>query len=307
MSPAYDDEALERLYELLANALEEVRPASFDSPVTVAEIYQELVPYRAVRAEVGFGLNAEYEYALLRLLSGEAGLVRLEPEQARDEILRELRTLSPNVSIYRDYAGCDVWVRPRRDAPPSRAAQPGRPEATPAGSAMRPAQGSRAAGTSPEEEVVGIARQEGQDGSAGERPVPTPASATAGSPSAAGRGSATHARPGEPDTGPGTAAHASASAPSRAVRGVQAVQAARALRPDGALAEAVVLAGARRCGYCDSDLPSHREVRFCPWCGGEQATRPCAGCGEPIEPGWAYCVACGGAAAEEGGPAHGRA
>jgi hypothetical protein len=302
MSPAYDDEALERLYELLADALEQARPASFDAPVTVAEIYQELVPYRAVRAEVGFGMNAEYEHALLRLLSGEAGLVRLEPDQARDEILRELRTLSPNVSIYREYAGCDVWVRPRRDARRSRAAPTQVAEATTSvAPAPRSPRAVRAEGTSPERDAVEMNRQQGHEGKAGEGPVPTPAPATAGSPSAAGRGSATHARPGEPVDGPGTAAHASVPAPQPLASREASAQ------PDGAVDETVVLAGARRCGYCDSELPAHRVVRFCPWCGGDQATRPCPRCGEPIEPGWAYCVACGGAGAEEGGPAHGRA
>lgn len=112
MSSGYDD-AVERLYERLTDALERVRPRPYESPVTVAEIYQELVPYRSVRSEVGFGMNADYEDALLRLLAGEHDLARLEPDHARDEIRRELAGVNPNVSIYRAYAGCDVWLRPR--------------------------------------------------------------------------------------------------------------------------------------------------------------------------------------------------
>ena len=58
---------LDRLYRRIADVL--LREPS--TAVTVGDIYQHLVPYRTVRAELGFGELAEYEHALLRLLSGE--------------------------------------------------------------------------------------------------------------------------------------------------------------------------------------------------------------------------------------------
>jgi hypothetical protein len=81
-----------------------------EQPVTVAEIYQDLVPYRAVRSEIGVELNADYEHALVRLLAGEGGLARLEPAEVRAELQRELGMPDPNVTLYRKFAGCDVWV-----------------------------------------------------------------------------------------------------------------------------------------------------------------------------------------------------
>jgi hypothetical protein len=81
-----------------------------EQPVTVAEIYQDLVPYRAVRSEIGVELNADYEHALVRLLAGEGGLARLEPAEVRAELQRELEMPDPNVTLYRKFAGCDVWV-----------------------------------------------------------------------------------------------------------------------------------------------------------------------------------------------------
>jgi hypothetical protein len=116
----HDDPApVTRLYERLTEALQRTRRDPFNVPVTVAEIYQELVPYRLVRAEIGFDMNADFEHALLRLLGGEGECVRIEPAHAADEIRRELRSANPNLSIYRDYAACDVWVRK-----PTAAAEP---------------------------------------------------------------------------------------------------------------------------------------------------------------------------------------
>jgi hypothetical protein len=103
---------LERLYARLTTALQSRRSEPWSAPVTVAEIYQELVPYRVVREEAGFAMNADYEHALLRLLSGEGDWARLEPPTARDVIERELRSANPNVTIYREYAACDVWIKP---------------------------------------------------------------------------------------------------------------------------------------------------------------------------------------------------
>lgn len=102
-----------RLYKCLLDALRHARPDTEpEQPVTVAEIYQTLVPYRRVRARLGVELNADYEHALMRLLAGEGGYVRLEPEQAREELRRELESPNPNVGIFRKFAACDARVEP---------------------------------------------------------------------------------------------------------------------------------------------------------------------------------------------------
>lgn len=106
-----DLEPVERLYAYLTQALERTRQEPFAEPVTVAEIYQELVPYRSVRTELGFSMNADYEHALLRLLAGDAGLAELDPVAAREQIQRELESTNPNVGMYREFSACEVWVR----------------------------------------------------------------------------------------------------------------------------------------------------------------------------------------------------
>lgn len=100
-----------RLYRLLVEALRERDADLADRPVTVAEIYQELAPYRGVREALGVDLNADYEHALLRLLAGEDDLLRLEPSAARDELRLELESPNPYVGLYRKFAACDVWVK----------------------------------------------------------------------------------------------------------------------------------------------------------------------------------------------------
>jgi hypothetical protein len=125
-----EHEPLERLYARLTRALQSQRSDPWSAPVTVAEIYQELIPYRVVREDAGFAMNADYEHALLRLLSGEGDWARLEPPTARDAIERELRSPNPNVTIYREYAACDVWIKAPRDGLHSAATAgpPGQPD-----------------------------------------------------------------------------------------------------------------------------------------------------------------------------------
>ncbi len=105
-------DVVDRLYRYLATELERSRNAPYERPITVAEIYQDLAPYRNVRSVIGVEINQDYEHALMRLLAGEDGRVRLEPGTARGELERELRSANPNITLYRKYAACDVWVQP---------------------------------------------------------------------------------------------------------------------------------------------------------------------------------------------------
>jgi hypothetical protein len=105
-----DDGLVDRLLAALADALRRTRKDPFGSPVTVAEIYQDLVPYRSVRTALGFQMNADYEHTVLRLLAGENELAKLEPDEAREELRSELDTPNPNVGLFRKFAACDVWI-----------------------------------------------------------------------------------------------------------------------------------------------------------------------------------------------------
>jgi hypothetical protein len=99
---------LDRLYRRIADVLLR-EPAT---AVTVGDIYQHLVPYRSVRAELGFGELAEYEHALLRLLSGERDFLVVERAEVQEEFQRELRNTNPILGVYRDYADVGVYLNP---------------------------------------------------------------------------------------------------------------------------------------------------------------------------------------------------
>jgi predicted RNA-binding Zn-ribbon protein involved in translation (DUF1610 family) len=106
---------LERLHRALVEAMRRTRGDDFDTPITVSQIYQELVPYRVARSAIGFEMNADYEFALLRLLGGERELARLEPAEIRNMLSKEAESPNPNVSLFRAYANCDVWIAPPQD------------------------------------------------------------------------------------------------------------------------------------------------------------------------------------------------
>jgi len=141
----------DRLYHRLLRALDLEQGGAAHS-VTIAEIYQHLVPYRGVRTELGFGELPEYEHALLRMLAGDRHAVRVEHDQVREELRRELRSNHPILGIYRDYAAVKVRVEPtgatlppapeRTDPVPPPLRPPPSPAPPPPGAPSRPQQGA---------------------------------------------------------------------------------------------------------------------------------------------------------------------
>lgn len=109
------DEVVTRLYQCLARELQ-ARGHAAEDALKVSDIYEDLAPYQAVRTALGVDLNADYEHALLRLLAGERGLLRLESEEARDELRGEVEAPYPNVGLFRKFAACDVRVTLLADA-----------------------------------------------------------------------------------------------------------------------------------------------------------------------------------------------
>src|SRR5215217_1253550 len=97
---------LPHLHERLISSLAVAPPP--EEPLTVGQLYQRLIAYRSIRNEVGVMELASYEHALLRLLSGEQGFLRMLDETATAEIRRELASTNPILGIYRDFA--DVGI-----------------------------------------------------------------------------------------------------------------------------------------------------------------------------------------------------
>lgn len=101
-------DVLQRFHQVLVEEITAKRPEYLDGPFTVAEIYQNLVPYGTHRDRLGVEMNGDYEDALLRLLAGEGGYVALESEPALRQLREELESSNPNTGLYREFAAVDV-------------------------------------------------------------------------------------------------------------------------------------------------------------------------------------------------------
>lgn len=108
------DEVLGSFFQVLVKEIRAKRPEYLTSPFTVAEIYQDLVPYPTHRDRIGVEMNGDYEDALIRLLAGEGGYLILESEHALEQLRSELQSRNPNTGVYREYAAVDVRLNPRR-------------------------------------------------------------------------------------------------------------------------------------------------------------------------------------------------
>jgi hypothetical protein len=280
------DGYVDGLYRALVDALRQAREEPFAAPVTVAEIYQDLVPYRTVRLALGFDMNADYEHTLLRLLAGEGELARIDPPEAGDELRTELRSPNPNVGLFRKFAGCDVWITPAAEALPpattfdfATTADLGAAEAQPDAGA-----GAEAAPTAP---GSGPAEPE----PANQDPWHVLETAVAEEREA----ELIHWSEGNGSPGAEPEPEAAAAADAAVAGDDQLPEYDLVPRPPRRTAGAAGVAG--ECAFCAGALPAGRSVRFCPHCGHDQAQVPCASCGEALEREWRFCISCGTPAA----------
>lgn len=250
------DPVVSRLHQCLLDAIRRRGEEPAGRAFRVSEIYQDLVPYREVRSTLGVELNADYEHALLRLLSGEGGLLRLEPEEAREELRREVESAYPFVGMYRKFSINEVWIGAADAAAPVEAGQKEAQAAAP--SAEPPAN------TAPPPAESHPVRQDPPRHAPPERqPPPRWRNPPAETP-----------QPQQEAPPPQQAAP-----PHR-------IEERRS-------PEERVVSTAAECAFCDQALPVGRRVRFCPWCGSDQKLRPCPRCDEVLDRVWRFCINCG--------------
>jgi len=145
-------DVLARFHSALVEEILSRRPEYIHSPFTVAEIYQNLVPYGTHRDRIGVEMNGDYEDALLRLLAGEGGYLVLESPPALRALRDEVGSANPNTGLYREYAAVDVRLN-QAFLPGARKVAPASP-AAPVGAAdeqVAPAAAEEAAPPSPKE------------------------------------------------------------------------------------------------------------------------------------------------------------
>ncbi|CAN5193692.1 hypothetical protein BH23GEM2_BH23GEM2_23830 [soil metagenome] len=137
---------LDRLFHRLVNNIRSRNPAHLTLPFTVAELYEQIVPYRHNRRELGIETNQDYEVTVTRLLSGERGYL-LGDESMQESLRRELESHDPDVSAFREFPTAEVSISPSAlqsvGAAPRRPAQAAEAETSAAAASAQQASGNR--------------------------------------------------------------------------------------------------------------------------------------------------------------------
>ncbi len=256
-----DPEVLERFFDVLVEEIDKGRPEYLRQPFTVAEIYQELVPYRTHRDAIGVEMNGDYEDALLHLLAGHGQFLVLESEPARRRIQQEVEAKNPNTGLYREYAAVEVRLNPAFVSGTIRSASnggEGRPSQEPS--------------TPPE-----LFKDEGFSPAASTPPA-LPTKESAGPGGSVGKG------PGKAQ-GVGVPSHSTPSSQKSASK-VESTRTKAAGGPSKGGEPTL-------CPDCHQSLPDRDSLRFCPFCGTNVFVVDCGECGEELERAWSFCLACG--------------
>lgn len=254
------EDILQRFHGALVEALRQRDPEHLSRPFTVAEIYQDLVPYGAYRDVLGVEMNGDYEHALLRLLAGEGDFLEMESEHALREIREEIESVNPNTGLYREFAAVDVRLNPALipDLAEVEVHVPDDDDEE-AGSEWPTTMAD--APTSSDDDYIQV--------------VPLGAFASSGplDPEMVDPVPETVPEPETPDVPTAAATEAAEVSES-------------ATTPDS-------------CRWCREDLPRRDNLNFCPFCGTDVSLIPCISCGEALEADWRFCIACGARAPED--------
>ena len=105
-------DTLDRMFTVLVRNLRAKQPGALTGPISVADLHQQILPYRHYRRELGIETNQEYELALMELLSGARGYLDVD-ERLRDGLGKELASISPEPARVRDYADAQVSINPQ--------------------------------------------------------------------------------------------------------------------------------------------------------------------------------------------------
>lgn len=102
---------LERFFRRLVENLAILDPARLHRPVALGDVFREVIPYRANRRALELVTSDEYDLLLLRLASGESGLVRTEPEEVRLRLAQELQAASPDLQLVYQFEDARLVLR----------------------------------------------------------------------------------------------------------------------------------------------------------------------------------------------------
>jgi len=302
------NDLLRRFHRALVREIQASNPEHLSAPFSVAEIYQNLVPYRTHRDEIGVEMNADYEHALLRLLAGENDFLTIESRTARQEIREELESPNPNTGLYRDFAAADVRLNPEKidealmwdlgqgeDQPVEGVPEDAAPIDGPDAEVLDGEAGLEKEAEEPEVEEILADDVEDVDVEE-EEMVPEEMMEEAGvdevDPVAEVEDMTDKTVEVDPKEVPVELSGQEVPWPAE-------VEVVLDVEPDAVPSstdsETMRAEGAppETCAWCREGLPQRPGVNFCPYCGCSVHLVPCPECGEELELNWRFCIACG--------------
>ncbi len=99
---------LERLFRRLVDNLIAIDPARLHRPVTIGDLLESVMPYRTNRRSLQIDTVEDYEMLILRLCSGEAGLVRMESEDIAQVFRDQVHSPNPDLEVLREHARAEL-------------------------------------------------------------------------------------------------------------------------------------------------------------------------------------------------------
>ncbi|MGD2217521.1 MAG: zinc ribbon domain-containing protein [Gemmatimonadales bacterium] len=109
---------LDRLYYEFVEILRRERPSVLkDEALTIAEVHEQIIPYRRIRNRVGLGSHGDYEATLSRLLSGERDYL-LSDRDVQEELRAGLVESLPDIRRFLAFPDVRVWLNAEKVPPP---------------------------------------------------------------------------------------------------------------------------------------------------------------------------------------------
>lgn len=102
---------LDRMYRHLARTIRARFPQYLSQPFDVAELHQNILPYRHHRRELGLETNEDYEIVLSELLSGARDYLIVD-DRMRDALRAELASTNPDPTAFKQFATASVALSP---------------------------------------------------------------------------------------------------------------------------------------------------------------------------------------------------
>jgi hypothetical protein len=256
-------DALDRTFRHLLNTIQTRYPTYLAQPFEVSELYQNILPYRHHRRELGLETNQDYELVLLQLLSGARDYLVVNDEM-RERLARELSSPNPDPRVFREFSTSRVALSPAAIRRFESAPAVTEPVLVGAGTSSA---ANEAAQRTASQRAPAAAGSTAPRNAASSTTVPASMSAQPPAPR----------RPASTTSSATTGPRAAASPGAASARGTQTV----------------VPEFGEQCRYCNGALPTGRRITFCPHCGQNLTVVNCLACGTELDLGWKFCTTCG--------------